>query len=69
MTPLLRSRYAEDLLAEAITEGVSQFVILGAFAAILKEGRRASQLGPSVAMPCWRRPWQRTPAAHQVALA
>jgi methyltransferase (TIGR00027 family) len=27
---LLRSRYAEDLLAEAITEGVSQFVILGA---------------------------------------
>jgi methyltransferase (TIGR00027 family) len=34
MTPraavLLRSRYAEDLLAKAITEGVSQFVILGA---------------------------------------
>jgi methyltransferase (TIGR00027 family) len=27
---LLRSRYAEDLLAEAITEGVSQFIILGA---------------------------------------
>jgi methyltransferase (TIGR00027 family) len=27
---LLRSRYAEDLLAEAIAEGVSQFVILGA---------------------------------------
>ncbi len=27
---LLRSRYAEDLLAEALIEGVSQFVILGA---------------------------------------